>query len=52
MKLKKCDNHNPSTYTFKDKCECGAKTHSAHPPKFSERYGKYRRAARRETGAE
>ena len=46
MKLKKCNNHKPVIYTLKDVCECGAKTHIAHPAKFSERYGKYRRPAK------
>ncbi len=48
MKLKKCEEHK-SIYTLKEKCGCGAKTFSAHPARFSERYGKYRRLARTKT---
>ena len=41
MKLKKCPE---CGYTI-TACKCG-KARSAHPPKFSERYAKYRRMAK------
>ncbi|HLD39177.1 MAG: nucleolar RNA-binding Nop10p family protein [Candidatus Aenigmatarchaeota archaeon] len=44
MKLMKCDK---CGYTLNAVCKCG-KTKSAHPPKFSERYGKYRRMAKKQ----
>ncbi|MFH0889870.1 MAG: RNA-protein complex protein Nop10 [Candidatus Aenigmatarchaeota archaeon] len=47
-KIKKCER---SHYTLKDVCvECGLRTRSAHPMKFSpeDRYGKYRRMAEKQ----
>ncbi|MBI4170776.1 MAG: nucleolar RNA-binding Nop10p family protein [Candidatus Aenigmarchaeota archaeon] len=44
MKLMKC-----CIYTLREKCpQCGARTKTAHPPKFSaaDKYGKYRRIAK------
>jgi H/ACA ribonucleoprotein complex subunit 3 len=46
-KLKKCERC--GLYTMKEQCpNCGERTQSAHPPKFSpqDKYGKYRRMAR------
>ncbi|MBW2969426.1 RNA-protein complex protein Nop10 [Candidatus Woesearchaeota archaeon] len=43
LKCKKCDK-----YTIKEICECGEKTISIKPPKYSpkDKYGKYRRKAK------
>ena len=41
-KLLFCDNC--KTYTLREMCRCGKKTHTPHPPKFSpvDKYQKYR----------
>jgi rRNA maturation protein Nop10 len=45
MKIRKCpDGH----YTMNEICRCGKKAKIAHPAKFSEKYGKYRRAAKKQ----
>jgi len=47
MKLMKC-----CDYTLAKNCKkCGAKTKSAHPPRFSvaDKYGKYRRMAKQKS---
>ena len=49
--LRKCPNC--GTYTPKEVCPvCGERTVSAHPPRFSpeDKYGKYRRMAKKEWG--
>jgi H/ACA ribonucleoprotein complex subunit 3 len=49
MKLRKC-----CTYTLKERCPvCGAGTKTAHPPKFSaqDKYGRYRRMAKKKPKA-
>jgi len=51
MRLRKC--RGCGVYTLREECpNCGKKTSSPHPPRFSpeDRYGKYRRLMRMEAG--
>jgi rRNA maturation protein Nop10 len=47
MLLKKCRNGH---YTLKEVCRCGLPAKTAHPPKYSEKFGKYRRLAKKKSG--
>jgi len=44
LKCRQC-----GTYTMKEKCECGSKTTTVKPAKYSpeDKYGKYRRDVQR-----
>ncbi|HLC68137.1 MAG TPA: nucleolar RNA-binding Nop10p family protein [archaeon] len=44
MRLKKCVSC--GRYTMKPACQCGSVTRSAHPPKYAEKFAKYRRMAK------
>ena len=46
LKCQKCGN-----YTLNEECGCGGKSSSVKPPKYSpdDKYGDYRRAAKRES---